>query len=399
MPDTPSIEGKLTLRTGLPAEDLDPTRVCLRTEVLLAQAETLGRLRRKSDQDRKLMWTFAVAYDSYALHPNSFLAVLNAARIARIAGQFDLAAKLIHAGRNLDLDENAMRSIAVEESRLDRERDIDAAGSRERMALQLIIYSCQCCGRLKEYISIPCIFCGWQPLTLTEVAQSGRLSTPWFSLWDLLAIGRQVASGRNAIEVVANLTESAKASMDHPSYRRYAEDALEEAKGKKADRFFYYLHAFSCQNCGAKFARHDPFVTSCNHCQTKLRIPPPFRLLSCLSRVSVHFQNNFGGDQTQEADLFIRYLVSLQSKLFRNQETPNPAERGRLVELLTSMGTIKVVNNLGTLDVSDPRKVIASYGINDADADNRARGIAAVDDFRNTLQLLADWMFKTKALC
>jgi len=48
---------KLTLSTGLAQEDLKPEVVYYRTEVLLAQAETLGRLHRAADKERKLLWT------------------------------------------------------------------------------------------------------------------------------------------------------------------------------------------------------------------------------------------------------------------------------------------------------------------------------------------------------
>ncbi len=160
MPETPVRDGKRQLGSGLSPDELDPTRVCLRTEVLLAQAETLGRLRRTRDQQRKLLWTFAVADDCLTLHPDSVLAAWNAARIARTAGQFDLAEKLLHGARKLKSDEAASLALAIEEHRLRRERDIDTTGSHELMSQQLVVYACQRCGRLIEYISIRCMFVG-----------------------------------------------------------------------------------------------------------------------------------------------------------------------------------------------------------------------------------------------
>jgi hypothetical protein len=103
MTTNPFEGSKPTLRTGLPQEDLKPDVVYYRTRVLLAQAETLGRLHRAAEQERKLLWTFAVAYDCFALHPDSLLAVITAARVARIAGQFDLADKMLRVARKLNL--------------------------------------------------------------------------------------------------------------------------------------------------------------------------------------------------------------------------------------------------------------------------------------------------------
>jgi hypothetical protein len=391
-------ETRLTFRTGLPPEDLEPVVVFLRTEVLLAQAETLGRLLRTADRERKLHWTLAVAWDSFALHRDSPLAVLTAAKVARIARQFDLAAKMLRAARTLKLDREFAVAVSVQEALLRRERDIDAHGSRDQMAQRLIIYACHHCGRLIEYISVPCMYCGGQPLTITEVAQSGRLATAWFSIWDLVGIGRQIQGGRKATEVVSNLTQSAEASMANQKYRSYVESALDEAKRKLADRFFYYLNVANCPNCGTSIPRHDPFVANCTKCHVKLRISPPMQLLNCLARTSIHFQHNFAGERTDEFDLFIRYLVALQSKLFTRQETPSSAERNRVLEFMGSLGKFRVVNNVGIVDMSNPRKLAVERSESYVGVD-RSNDLLVLDDFKGTLQVLADWMFKTKALC
>jgi hypothetical protein len=386
------------LRSGLSPNELDPLKVSFRTDVLLAQAETLGRLLRTKDRERKLLWTFTVAYDCFKVHPDSPLAVLNAAGVARIARQFDLAAKLLRVARNLKLDDNDSRSVAIEESRLERARDIDAAGSQDQMREQLIVYACQHCGRIIEYISIPCMFCGWQPLTILDASRSGRLAIPWFSMWDLLKIGREINRGRKATDVVSNLVESSAASMAHPQYRSYVEGALDEAQKKKVDSFFYYLRAASCNRCGASIPGPNPFITKCSHCEAQLRIPPPMKLLKCLARASIHFQHNFAGEQSEGFDLFIRYLASLQSKLFRDQETPTHDQRNRVLESMRSLGKFRVVTNFGTINMSDPERIIFHQNDSVPDGD-KPRAATVLNDFGGTLQLLADWMFKTKALC
>ena len=389
---------KRTLDTGLPPDQLNPDLVWYRTQVLLAQAETLGRLLRTADRERKLLWTFAVAYDCFTLRPDSPLAALTAARVARIAGQFDLAAKMLRIAQKLNSNDNINAAIALQESLLERERDIDATGLREAMIKRLFVYACHRCGRLVEHISIPCMFCGWQPLTIQEVSQAGRLSTVTFNLWELLGIGREIARGRKATEVVSNLTQSAEASMADPQYRGYVEQVVETAKFRRGDRFFYYLHVAGCHKCGAKNSRHNPFVTNCFRCDEKLRIPPPLRLLSCLGRASVHFQNNFDGDKSEGFDLFIRYLVSLQDKLFQKQETPSPDERNRVLQLMGRLAQFRVTSNFGVINMSDPKSIVFHQSDSVSDG-NKARARALLEDFTRTLQFLADWMFKTKALC
>lgn len=186
--------------------------------------------------------------------------------------------------------------------------------------------------------------------------------------------------------------------MANQKYRSYVESALDEAKRKLADRFFYYLNVANCPNCGTSIPRHDPFVANCTKCHVKLRIPPPMQLLNCLARTSIHFQHNFAGERTDEFDLFIRYLVALQSKLFTRQETPSSAERNRVLEFMGSLGKFRVVNNVGIVDMSNPRKLAVERSESYVGVD-RSNDLLVLDDFKGTLQVLADWMFKTKALC
>jgi hypothetical protein len=48
--------------------------------------------------------------------------------------------------------------------------------------------------------------------------------------------------------------------------------------------------------------------------------------------------------------------------------------------------------------MSDPKKIM--FRQNDGvPQDEKARATAVLEDFRSTLQVLADWMFRTKALC
>ncbi len=389
-------DGKRLPRSGLSGDILEPSRVWSGTDVLLAQAESLERLRRADDCKRKLLWAMAVATDSVEAHPTSALAVLNAARIAKAAKQFNFSARLLGAARKLDHDKSIEQAILYQENLLARESDI-AGGSQDAMAKRLIVYACQKCGRLVEYISTPCMYCKWHPTALLEASHSGRLSTAWFSLWELMGIGRQIHAGRKATEVVTNLAEVAAELMADPNsaYRKYIEDAVEVAANKKADSYFSYFEASICHNCGERVPRQD--TKHCPNCKTALRIPPPLRLLNCLSRVSIHFQHNFDTPQSNEFDLFIRFLVSLQSKLFRMQDTPSDRERSQVLDLMSKLAKFEVVNGLGSILIADPKSVVYQLNL-ELPEDSKSTANTILTDFTQALQFLADWMFKTKAL-
>jgi hypothetical protein len=179
-------------RSGLTPEQLEPWNVFSRIEILLGQADTLERLQRSKDRERKLAWGMAVTLDCQEAYPDSPLAPFGAAKIARAAGLLDLASRLLSRARKLDRDRICGNGIDYEENLLKRERAV-IDDSLPALAQRLIIYVCQRCGRPIEYISIPCMYCRWHPTTLDEMSRSGRLSRHNFSTWELLGIGRGIA--------------------------------------------------------------------------------------------------------------------------------------------------------------------------------------------------------------
>src|SRR5215469_16585973 len=201
--------------SGLPPDQLEPWAVQSRIEILLGQADTLERLGRFKERERKLHWGMAVTLDCQGAHPDSPLASLYAAKIARAARQFELASKCLRLSRNLDRDGICGNGIGYEESLLERERAL-IDDSLPALGQRLIIYACQRCGRPIEYISISCMYCGWHPTTLEEVSRSARLARHNFNTWELLGIGRGIAAGRKATEVVTNLAEVASEYMSNP---------------------------------------------------------------------------------------------------------------------------------------------------------------------------------------
>jgi hypothetical protein len=382
--------------SGLSPDQLKPWSVFSRIEILLGQADALERLQRSEDRKRKLLWGMAVALDGQKAHPDSPLAPFSAARIARAAGKFELASQLLCRARKLDRDRICGSGIDYEENQLKRERAVidDALSS---LAQHLLIYACQRCGRPIEYISIPCMYCGWHPTTPDEMAISGRLSRHTFSTWDLLGIGRGIVAGRKATEVVANLAEVAAEHMADPksTYRAEVESMMQAAQQKQKDNYFCWHDAATCEHCKTFNFRQD--ARECSKCGTLLHIPPLLRLLICLSRLTIHFQQNFGGPQSDQCDVFIRYVISLQSKLYRQQETPSNNERAKVLELMTKIGKLWTNEEYGFINVTDPRNI--TYELSSKlPEEMKAKEVVGLTDFRDTLQFFASWMKRTKTL-
>ena len=340
-------------RSGLAADQLEPWSVYSRIEILLGQADTLERLRRFKDRERKLQWGMAVTMDGQEAHPDSPLAIFSAARIARASGRLEFASRLLSGARNLDRDRTCSRMIGYEENLLKRERAV-IDELLAALAERLVTYVCQKCGRPIEYISVPCMYCGWHPTTLDEMSRSARLSRYIFSTWKLLGIGRGIVAGRKATEVVLNLAEVAAEDMGDPKTRKEIELVLRDAQQKEKD-YFCWHEAATCEQCKTFNFRQD--AMECSKCRALLHIPPPLRLLICLSRLTIHFQQNFGGPESDECDVLIRYIISLQSKLYRQQETPSNNERAKVLELMTKIGTLWTNKEYGYIRMVDPQNI------------------------------------------
>jgi hypothetical protein len=226
---------------------------------------------------------------------------------------------------------------------------------------------------------------------------SVRLSRHNFSTWELLGIGKGIAGGRKATEVVTNLAQVAAEQMADPQsdFRKAVESVLQDTQQKLKDNYFFWHHAAICEHCNTFNYRQD--VKECSKCGAFLRIPPLLRLQICLSRLAIHFQHNFGGPESDECDVFIRYLIYLQSKLDRQQETPSNNERAKVLDLMTKIGKFWTNKKYGYISMVDPQNI--TYELSSKLPEElKAQEVTALADFRDTLQFLANWMNLTKTL-
>jgi hypothetical protein len=101
---------------GLSRDQLEPWNVLSRIEILLGQADTLERLQRSKDRERKLAWGMAVTLDCLEAYPDSPLAPLSAALVGRAAGRLELASQLLSRAGKLDHDRTCGNRIGYEEN-------------------------------------------------------------------------------------------------------------------------------------------------------------------------------------------------------------------------------------------------------------------------------------------
>jgi len=87
----------------------------------------------------------------------------------------------------------------------------------------------------------------------------------------------------------------------------------------------------------------------------------------------------------------------MQSKLYRQQETPSNSERAKVLELMAKIGKFWTSKEYGYISMVDPQNIIYELSSR-LPAELKAQELAALTDFRDTLQFLANWMKRTKSL-
>ena len=86
-----------------------------------------------------------------------------------------------------------------------------------------IIYVCQFCGRLINYSSTPCIFCGNFPKTKREVIIAQALSSESMEIDSLLAISKAVKEDEDLEITIANLRNLIDEILENPSeFKNYS---------------------------------------------------------------------------------------------------------------------------------------------------------------------------------
>jgi hypothetical protein len=81
------------------------------------------------------------------------------------------------------------------------------------------VYCCAHCGRLHNFVSMPCPNCDWSPQTLEEMARSMIMCNAHIKVPALLILAREMAKGRAAEEVMPNLRDDGLTNLSNPTNR------------------------------------------------------------------------------------------------------------------------------------------------------------------------------------
>lgn len=217
------------------------------------------------------------------------------------------------------------------------------------------IYCCAHCGRLHNFVSMPCPHCDWSPQTIEETARSIFLSNAHFKVPALLIVAREMANGRTADDVVPNLVSSGKTYLNVPDQKHVVEQVFSLLRQNEHKNHRSLDMVRECPGCGSRILFSG--AEECEKCGQQVNWPDTIRILACMDNLLWLFEKRVEVSSTDVFSDFVCILVAMTNNLLRKQEVPSTRDRQYSLKLLTEMGVIGDLNNGAVIDMTNPKKL------------------------------------------
>ena len=260
---------------------------------------------------------------------------------------------LLSSGQfQLDDDERLILSGALQ--KIQRQRPLSERAVNTAIGYTQI-YSCANCGRLHNFVSMPCPNCDWAPQTIDETARSIILSNSHFKVPVMLAFAREINNGRDARDVVPNLVSDGKTCLADPKQKQGVEKIFSLLRENEHKNHRSLSMVRECGNCG-----HRIFFSGaeeCEECQEPVNWPDAIRTLACMDNLLWLFEVRVEPSSSDAFSDFVCLLVGMTNNLLRKQEAPLPFERQYSLKLLAEMGGISDLNQGAVIETKDPNEL------------------------------------------
>lgn len=232
----------------------------------LGKAESLQKLGRHDEARQLLVETEQMAIRYVRQNSHEKLAHVMLALFYKETAALGRAAEIIDRllkSREFGLTDQERLILGAELQKLKRECPSEQRSTDGPSGFTQI-YCCQKCGRLHNFVSMPCPHCDWSPQNKEETARSIILSNAHFKVSALLTLCREMAKGRSADDVVPNLVKDGKAYLNNPKQRQAVDQIfiLLRENEHKNHRDMNMLR--QCANCGTRVLLSD--AERCEKC-------------------------------------------------------------------------------------------------------------------------------------
>lgn len=319
----------------------------------ISKAQSLQKLNRSDEARDVLIVAERIAVTQLRQSPHEKRAHMMMAIFYKEAGRPESAEPIIE--RLLDsgefqLDEDERLILAGELQNIKRHRPASERAADSPNGFTQV-YCCANCGRLHNFVSMPCPSCDWSPQTIEETARSIILSNSHFKMQALLVLTREMAKGRAASDVIPNLLDDAKAYLSDPQQRRTIEQVLLLLRENEHKNHRSLGMLRECSNCGqiVLFSGAD----ECNKCGEAVNWPDAIRALVCMDNLLWLFERRIEVSPNESFSEFVCTLVVMTNNLLRKQEAPSTRDRQYALQLLVNMIAICDVNKGAIVDTKD----------------------------------------------
>jgi hypothetical protein len=321
----------------------------------IAKSQSLEQLRRFEEAALIVRDTERAVLDRVRMHPTDTQSIVLLALFYLETGKKDAAAETIE--RILGSDRIALRSderliLSAELQKIRRQRPVEQRHSQAPKGFTTI-YCCQNCGRLHNFVSVPCPHCDWCPDTLDEVARSTVLSNAALSVPMLLLLSRAMAEGRSPDDIVRNLSQNAHEHLASAAGRRHAETVLGLLRENKHKHHRLLSKIRSCGTCGDRVLMSE--AITCEVCDAPVEWPEAVRTLVCVDNLLWLFEQRSEPDPTDEFAELICVLVSIANDLLRKQVVPSDEIRRYALRLLQDVAIVWDLGMGGGIKTNNPQ--------------------------------------------
>lgn len=198
------------------------------------------------------------------------------------------------------------------------------------------------CGRLHNFVSMPCPHCDWSPQNVEEMARSIILSNAHFKIPALLSLAREMANGRAAQDVVPNLLSDGRTYLSVPEQRQGVEQVFSLLRQNERKNHRSLETIRRCSSCGGRVLISG--AEECEKCEAPVHWPDAVRTLVCMDNLLWLLEQRVEPTNTNAYSEFVCIIVAMTNNLLRKQEAPSARERPYALRLLSEMGAVCDLN-------------------------------------------------------
>lgn len=319
---------------------------------VLSKADSLFKLNRADDAKEKIFTAINMIERALAKYPHNLEYKVRLLEIYLKINEIQKAKMLFEKiKKDYDVDQDTLKYFEAMFL-----KDSDGAKNNNNMKCS-VAYVCLGCGRLKEYLSLPCIHCKYIPVTDIDIAKSYFYSTAHFSIFNLVMLSREMLSGRNAEDIVINSEQGINRILASGELAPIMKK-LKDLSLSKKDLDVFTADRIKCQSChknlelNATLFEEESF---CSSCGKKVNLGTLDKYILSLDFLQKMLEIRIEPSDSDAFANFTLQVISLYDEACRSRSIFNKTVKDNFCKLLGDLKIICDSNRGGVIDISEKK--------------------------------------------